>query len=126
MDSYIYSTSRKIFRSIGILYKSRPYVEIKIPVNLYFALVHSHLCYGIIAWGSVAVSNLNRTICLQRRAVKLFPGNYDSNYREYGILKLNDLFEYICLIKFFFRYISLNPDFDDLFQYQNYHTRNVV
>ena len=93
--------------------------------NLYFALVHSHFCYGITAWGSVAASNLNRIICLQRRAVKLIPGNYDSNCREYGILKLNDLFKYFCSIRFF-RYLTSNPDFNNLYPSHNYRTRNIV
>ena len=123
--SHIHSTCRKISRSIGILYKLRPYVEIKTLCNLYFALVHSHFCYGMTAWGSVAASNLNRVICLQRRAVKLIPGNYDSNCREYGILKLNDLFKYFCSIRFF-RYLTSNPDFNNLFPSHNYRTRNIV
>ena len=62
---------------------------------------------------------------MQHRIVKLFPGNYDLNCREYGILKLNDLFKFFFSIQFF-RYVTLNPDFDDLFPTHNYRTRNIV
>ena len=111
--SHIDLTVRKISRSICILYKLRPYVKNKALVHLYFALVHSYLCCGITAWGIIAAPNLNIIICLQNRAVKLFPDNCDQNYGEYSVLKLNDLFKYLCSI-WFFRYIEINPDFEDI------------
>ena len=48
----------KLSRAIGILYKSRPYLNEAIRKQLYFGLVHSHLNYANICWGSTHPSKL--------------------------------------------------------------------
>ena len=43
---------KTIGRSIGILYKIRPFVNIKILKTLYYSLIYPHLIYAIEVWGS--------------------------------------------------------------------------
>ena len=54
--------SRKIQRTIGIIYKLRYYVDIKTLVNVYNALIHPLLIYGILAWGNTYPTNLTPLI----------------------------------------------------------------
>ena len=44
---HITNLSKKLSRSIGILYKLRPFVNLKIMKNVYHALFYSHLVYSI-------------------------------------------------------------------------------
>lgn len=37
----------------------------------YFALVESHLRYGIAVWGGTSVNNLNKVLILQKRAIRI-------------------------------------------------------
>jgi hypothetical protein len=80
---HIDSLCKVVSRSIGIIYKMSTLI------NLYFALVHSHLTYGITAWGGTASVHLNRLKSLQNRVVNLFPvKNNVSNFSSYSILNL--------------------------------------
>ena len=60
----------KISRVIGIIYKSRYYLNKSCLKSIYFALVHSHLSYANIAWGSNTNERLKKLISLQKHAVR--------------------------------------------------------
>ena len=49
---HIDKISKTISRSIGLLYKIRPFVNNKILKMLYYSLVYPHLNYVTEAWGS--------------------------------------------------------------------------
>ena len=64
--------------------------------TLYFALVHSHYSYGLLTWGNPSKSALQRSIILQKRAVRVinnarYNSHTDPLFKASGILKLNDL-----------------------------------
>ena len=40
-------------------------------ITLYFALVHPHLNYGIIAWGNTDMGIVKQTNILQKRAIRI-------------------------------------------------------
>ena len=58
-------------RSIGIMYKLRPFVNLKIMKNVYDALFYSRLVYGILVWGSACDSHIGNINVLQKRVVRL-------------------------------------------------------
>ena len=61
---HILSVSRKISKSIGIIYKSSfclPKTSLR---SLYYSLVYPYLTYCVSVWGSTYQSNLNRIIIL--------------------------------------------------------------
>ena len=71
----------KVGRAIGILYKLKnTFPQKKILKQLYFALIHSLLLYGIITWGSTFSTYLHRLQILQNKAVRAVVGAhyYDS------------------------------------------------
>ena len=42
----------KLSKSLGILYKLKPIVPQNALLKLYYSMVHSHLLYGLVVWGS--------------------------------------------------------------------------
>ena len=65
-------------------------------LKLYYALIHSHLLYGLAIWGSTFPSNLNKLASLRNKAVKLVTGGkYQDHgtpfYSQLNVLKLLDL-----------------------------------
>ena len=72
--SWIHHVS-KISRSLGIMYKLRPFLPLKIMKNVYYSLIYSHLVYGIEVWGSACKTELNKLLVLQKRAMRLITYN---------------------------------------------------
>ena len=66
--------------------------------TLYYALIHPHLMYGITLWGGANSSIINKTITLQKKAIRIISkASYNSHteplFKENNILKLKDLYE---------------------------------
>ena len=57
---------KKISRSIGVLYKLRPFVTTKILSNVYYAIVYPFLLYGITIWGNASKTYLTPLFILQK------------------------------------------------------------
>ena len=71
LNNHIDNVSTKISKTIGLLYKIRYYVDVKIIKTLYYSLVFPHLIYGIEVWGSADESHLNKLLVLQKKIVRL-------------------------------------------------------
>ena len=90
-------------RSIGVLYKSKPFVNLKILKTLHYSLIYPHLIYAIEVWGLADTNYMNRIIMLQKRIVRMmsyldkgqphfaFPPA-DPLFLIVGVLKVHDLF----------------------------------
>jgi len=90
-QAQIDNLSKKISRSIGLLYKIRSFVNKHIIKMLYYSLVYSHLTYAIEIWGSADNIHLNRLVILQKRAVRLL--SYSDKRREdYSLTPSDPLF----------------------------------
>ena len=101
---HITDLSKKLSRSIGILHKLRPFVNLKMMKNVYHALFYSHLVYGIQVWGSACDSHIGTIQVLQKRVVRLMPygdqfplipGPLPASsplFVKLGLLKLNYIF----------------------------------
>ena len=63
--------SKKISRSIGILYKLRPFVSPNILINVYYAIIYPFLLYGIALWGNCCKSSLTPLFLLQKKFVRM-------------------------------------------------------
>ena len=63
--------SKKIAKACGALSKIRHCVDINTLMNIYYALVHSYLRYGIIAWGNASLSNLKPLQAMLNRVVRI-------------------------------------------------------
>ena len=88
--------SRKIKRTIGIIYELQYYVNIKTLVNVYNALIHPFLIYGILAWGNTYPTTLKPLIILQKKARRVmtfskFDAHSSPLFNELKIIKFLDL-----------------------------------
>ena len=66
--------TKKISRTIGIMYKLRPFLPLKVMQNVYYSLIYSHI-YAIEVWGSAFKMELDKILILQRRVMRLMTCN---------------------------------------------------
>ena len=90
-QAQIDNVSKKISRSVGLLYKIRPFVNKHIIKMLYYSLVFSHLTYAVEVWGSADNSHLNRLLILQKRAVRIL-SHCEKRSEDYYLTPSNPLF----------------------------------
>lgn len=95
--------------------------------TLYFALIHPHLTYGILAWGNSKASLLRKTETLQKRAlrtinVKKYNSHTDPLFRSCGVLKIPDIAKMEILL-FMHDYINnkLPKSFEGTFSHNSDH-----
>ena len=96
--SHIDNVQSKIAKGIGILFKLNKILTPKTLLMLYYALVHPHLSYGILIWGSTYKSYLNTLQLSQNKAMRAITKHRSYEritpiYRKLQILKINDLFK---------------------------------
>ena len=96
---HILSVSRKISKSIGIIYKSRFCLPKTSLHCLYHSLVYPYLIYCVSVWGSTYQSNLSRVFLLQKKIIRRiskvsFDSHTDVLFKENGILKFFDIYFY--------------------------------
>ena len=131
---HILSVSRKVSKSIGIIYKSSfclPKTSLR---SLYYSLVYPYLSYCVSVWGSTYQSNLNRIIILQKKIMRIISKvSFDAPtgvlFKEQEILKFSDIYSYkIGKFMYLFKRGLLPNYFRDMFtlasQIHSYNTRN--
>ena len=77
---HVSNISKKISRSIGIMYKLRPFLPLNVLKNVYYTLVYSHIVYAIEVWGSTFKTEMDKILILQKKAMLLmtFMDSYPS------------------------------------------------
>ena len=89
--THIGNISKKMLRAIGLLYKIRPFVNMKVMKTLYYSLVYPHLTYAIEVWGSAGITILNRLLVLQKRIVRMLTYS-DTRKSDYSFPSSNPIF----------------------------------
>ena len=69
--SHINELKIYISRSIGILYKLRPFVTTQILSSVYYGIIYPFLLYGIIIWGNAGKTTLTPILTLQNKFVRM-------------------------------------------------------
>ena len=120
-NSHIRMIENKMSRSIGIIIKLKFFLPPSALLKLYNALVHPHLLYGLLVWGTTYTSYLAELCNLQNKIVRHIGGG---SYREHStpyyynlkILKLPDLLK-LETAKLVFRHLqnTLPPLISNLF-----------
>ena len=96
-DAHIKFLENKLACSLGILFKTRQYLNTSTLVQLYYSTFLAYLSYGLIIWGSTFKSYLNKLSSLQNKVVRIIcNGKWADHvsifYKNLQILKLTDLF----------------------------------
>ena len=60
---------KKVSKTAGLLYRSKPYVPRKILVNLYYSLAYPYFLYANLIWGGTSHSNLVPLVIMQKRLI---------------------------------------------------------
>ena len=63
--------SNKISKSLYAIRAAKSYLSHGSLKSLYFALIHSHLIYGIQVWSSAPLKYINTLVTLQKKAIRL-------------------------------------------------------
>ena len=71
----ISNIAKKISRAIGVMYKLRSYLPLRLLKNIYYSLIYSHLIYAIEVWGSAFNNELDKLLVLQKKALRLMTFN---------------------------------------------------
>jgi hypothetical protein len=132
---HLQHVNKKISRSLWIMKQVKHILPADSMRTLYFTLIHPHITYGILAWGNASKSVLNRTIILQKRAVRLINrATYNSHteplFIHVKILKLNDQYEYEVAL-FMYDYvtnklpISFHNVYRNTSKFYSYHTMQL-
>ena len=122
--------ANKISKSIGILNKTRPYLDRSTLRILYFSIVFPYLSYCHLVWGNAPNIYITPLFLLQKRAVRLIhsaprTAHTDPLFRSSKIIRVPDLFTYFCSL-FIYKYKhdllpnSIKSDLN-LFQPRNLH-----
>jgi len=88
---------RKISQGLFALKLIKSYASKKTLLNVYHALVQSHLQYGIITWGLASQTNIRKLQVQQKKAIRLVHKTpYNSHtpplFRDAKVLRLQELF----------------------------------
>ena len=116
---HITNVSKKISRSIGVMYRIRKYLNLNAMKSIYYSLIYSHIVYAIQVWGSANETELAKILTLQKKAVRMIM--YKDQYPPMSgplnpseplflaleILKIHDVFK-LQLTKFVFDCLSFN------------------
>ena len=137
---HISIVSKKVSRSIGIMYRIRKYVDIQVLKSVYYSLIYSHIVYAIQVCGSANVTELDKILILQKKAVRMmtYKDQYpqissplnpsDPIFVDLGILKVQDVFR-LQVSKFIYDCLSNNTPsiFWDWFTLNSMmHTYNTI
>ncbi len=103
--------AKKIKRGTGILSKLRLFVNIKILVNLYYAIISPFLIYALIIWGNTYLTTLKPLIILQKKAMRVITfSRFDEHssplFKRLQILKFTHL---ITLHMTMHVYVQISP-----------------
>ena len=123
-DHHISYISKKIAKSVGIIYELKQNVPIGILKTLYFSFVYPHLTYCVTTWGSTYESHLKPIVLLQKKIIRMvanveYLSHTNPLFYNFELLKFQDIYNLAISI---FMYKNKNSP---IFQSEhNYVTRN--
>ena len=95
-NNHVLGICKKVAKSLFTLNKVKKYLPSNIMLTLYYTLVHSHLNYGIIAWGNSKF--ITKLFQLQKKAIRItanktYLSHTDPLFKSLSILKITDLYK---------------------------------
>ena len=124
--------SKKIAKSIGIMYRLKPFVNKETLLSLYYTLVYPYLTYCCIIWGNTCTTYLQPLRILQKRVIRMLSNVRSKEhtaplFSQFGILHINKLYSFtVCQFMFKYHKGDLLDVFNDMFSYNcNIHDHNT-
>ena len=72
---HISTLAKKILRTVGIMYKLRPFLPLNVMKIVYYSLIYSQIIYAIEVRGSAVKSETTKILILQKRVMRLVTFN---------------------------------------------------
>ena len=131
---HVQNLTRKISKSLGLIYKSSFCLNKNYLCRLYYSLVYPYLYYCACVWGLTYHSNLKRLVTLQKRAVKMisrssFDAHTDPIFKSLKLLKFENIVSLqVAKIMYLYKNDQLPESFKNMYltgeEIHNYNTRN--
>ena len=96
---HISELSKKLSRSVGMIFKVRDFCSKAVMRSIYFSIFNSHLSYGLPIWGNADKIHLEKIVLLQKKAIRAitfsdFNAHTFPLLKELGILSVSDSYQY--------------------------------
>ena len=96
----------KVASSVGILPKLKHFFPQNIMQQIYYALVHPFLSYGIIIWGATYHTYIKRLKSLQNPAIRAvarchYRDEVNPHYNQFKILQILMIYQSMKLLNLF-------------------------
>ena len=121
-SSHVQYIKSKLVKGSYLFYKIRNVVSVDVLKMLYFSLVHCHLKYCIVSWGTATNSVLQPLEVVRNNILRTMTyNNYRCHitpvYKSLNILKLHNIHKLeLAKLMYKFHYEMLPTSFEDLFQ----------
>ena len=133
---HVQNFTRKISKSLGIIYKSSFCLKKNSLCTLYYSLVYPYLYYCACVWGLTYHSNLKRLVTFQKRAVRTisrsaFDAHTEPIFKSLKLLKFENIVSLqVAKIMYLYKNGQLPESFNNMFftgeEIHNYNTRNKI
>ena len=112
-DNHVSEICGKLSKSVGILKKLREYIPGKQLIDLYYNFAYPYLVYCNLVWGKTNDTHLKSLRTPQKKIIRIVTNqHYLSHtsplFKQLGILKLPDIFNYLLEI-YMFKLVSSQP-----------------
>ena len=121
--SHIDNISKKVSKSVGILYRLSKFLNKPSLICLYYSLIYPYFIYCNEVWGLEYSTHLRKLVTLQKRALRIISSksrleHTDPLFKECQILKLKDTNTFL-ITNFMFKFYhkDLPNIFDDMFTF---------
>ena len=93
---HVNSMCTKVSKVVFLINRAKNVLPPSALRSLYFALIHSRLSYGVLAWGNSA--SASKLFKVQKRAVRVvtnskYRAHTDPLFKKLSVLKLNDMYK---------------------------------
>jgi hypothetical protein len=118
---HINNLTKKLSSGVYVVKRMRWTADLQAAKTAYFAVVESHIRYGLLSWGGTSEANLNRILVLQKKAVRALAGlgTTDSCREAFKSLKL------LTVVALYIHAAVLYTDQLDLPRNWNFHKYNT-
>ena len=119
---YIQHIKSKVAKGIGIISKSKKYLNKSCLRTLYYSFIYPYLIYCIEVWGLATQSRLNSLVTLQKKAIIIISqaGYRDHTaplFKKLHLLNMTYIYLYqIGIFMFKFHHNLLSSTFNDMFE----------
>ena len=130
---HISNLTKKISKTVGMLYKLRHYVNKQTLIMLCHSLIYTHINYGILSWGSASKTSLYPLKVALNRLIRCVSFTCEKKvsmsplFRQFKLLQLWDVYN-LELGKLMFKYFKeqLPSNFTKIFEkLENIHQKNT-